>query len=199
MKREVIHEYVRTVEGLGDKEYLYAVLLYNISPVVAGVKPASIITFNKSGRNLKLQWELYKERLLMEIKIKYFEIFSTNFSATVVFYDEMLLEEVLKDREISRFYTKLGYKNVSDIEGILYQMKCRYVGNCPHEIGVLLGIPVDDVKDFMNNKSKKCLACGYWKVYNNVERANEVFKEYDQIREKAIYSIINMEKSRHYN
>ncbi|MDP4089297.1 MAG: DUF3793 family protein [Bacillota bacterium] len=190
MKRDVIHEFVRAVEGLGDKEYLYAVLLYNISPVIAGVKPASIITFNKAGRNLKLLWELYSGMLLKENRIKYFEISNTNFSTTLIFYDAVLLEKVLKDEEISNFYYELGYKNISDIEGMLYQMKFRYVGNCPHEMGVLLGIPVDDVREFMNNKSKKCLACGYWKVYNNVERANEVFKAYDHIREKAIYSII---------
>ena len=38
----------------------------------------------------------------------------------------------------------------------------------PHEIGVFLGYPLDDVKGFIKNEGKKYLMIGYWKVYSDL-------------------------------
>ena len=42
---------------------------------------------------------------------------------------------------------------------------------------MLLGYPLDDVKDFIENK-KDCKLIGTWKVYNNIEEAKQKFREY---------------------
>ena len=46
----------------------------------------------------------------------------------------------------------------------------------PHEIGVILGYPLEDVKGYMENGGQKCLLNGYWKVYNNPEEAKRKFE-----------------------
>ena len=54
---------------------------------------------------------------------------------------------------------QLGYSDNSDINNYLYMLKNRYKEfNCPHELGIFLGFPLNDVMDFMNCKNKKC----YW-------------------------------------
>ena len=42
----------------------------------------------------------------------------------------------------------------------------------------------------MNCSTKKCLACGYWRVYNDYSTAKEVFNTYDMIKEKTVKYIL---------
>ena len=71
-------------------------------------------------------------------------------------------------------------------------MKKRYEEfHCPHELGVFLGFPLNDVKDFINCSNKKCLSCKYWCVYNDVEAAEEIFSIYDRIKEYTANHILN--------
>lgn len=48
----------------------------------------------------------------------------------------------------------------------------------PHEIGLFLGYPVEDVKGFIENKAScaKCVGC--WKVYGDEEKAQKRFEQY---------------------
>lgn len=48
----------------------------------------------------------------------------------------------------------------------------------PHEIGLFLGYPPEDVEGFICRKEEaKCVGC--WKVYSDVERAQRVFTQYE--------------------
>lgn len=70
-----------------------------------------------------------------------------------------------------------------DINNYVNTLKDRYEKyNCPHELGVFLGYPLDDVRDFMEYNNKKCLGCGYWRVYNDITRAKEIFSKYDKVK-----------------
>ena len=48
----------------------------------------------------------------------------------------------------------------------------------PHEIGIFLGYPLDDVEGFIKNKGQNFLLNGYWKVYSNKEEKEKIFKAY---------------------
>ena len=75
-------------------------------------------------------------------------------------------------------------------------MKRRYKEfNCPHELGIFLGFPLNDVKDFMNCKDKKCLSCGYWLVYNNLQEAQEIFSKYDKVKAHTVNYILSGDSS----
>lgn len=75
-------------------------------------------------------------------------------------------------------------------------LKNRYTQfNCPHELGVFLGFPLNDVMDFMNCKDKKCLSCGYWLVYNNLQEAKETFNRYDKVKEHTVNYILSGKSS----
>mgnify|MGYP002197944272 CR=1 FL=1 len=85
----------------------------------------------------------------------------------------------------------LGYPNKFSVEEALEILQVRYeLYNCPHELGIFLGFPLEDVKDFMECKEKKCLLCGYWKVYNNTIEAKKIFDKYDEIKEYTIKNIL---------
>ena len=49
----------------------------------------------------------------------------------------------------------------------------------PHEIGLFLGYPPEDVEGFIRRKEEeKCVGC--WKVYSDIERAQRLFTQYEQ-------------------
>ena len=48
----------------------------------------------------------------------------------------------------------------------------------PHEIGLFLGYPPEDVRGFIDDGSRACKASGYWKVYGDVQEAEKLFGKY---------------------
>lgn len=60
----------------------------------------------------------------------------------------------------------------------------------PHEIGVLLGYPTADVEGFIKNEGKNCLFTGYWKVYQNEQKAKCIFAAFDEVREVTVREVL---------
>ena len=48
----------------------------------------------------------------------------------------------------------------------------------PHEIGVFLGYPLDDVKGFIRHKGRDYTFCGCWKCYGDPQAARRRFERY---------------------
>lgn len=59
--------------------------------------------------------------------------------------------------------------------------------NFPHEIGVFLGYPLDDVIGFIEHKPFYLV--GDWKVYQNVKEAQKQFDLFKQTKEKMLNQI----------
>ncbi len=85
----------------------------------------------------------------------------------------------------------LGYQG-STLAGLLADFAARYAayaaggGMFPHEMGLFLGYPPEDVQGFMADKGKNSLCTGYWKVYQNVQEKLGLFQKYDLAREKLL-------------
>ena len=56
----------------------------------------------------------------------------------------------------------------------------------PHEMGIFLGYPLGDVKGFIEHHGRNCLCSGYWKVYENEEKARETFRLYARVKQIAM-------------
>lgn len=48
----------------------------------------------------------------------------------------------------------------------------------PHEIGLFLGYPPEDVHGFIENKAQRCKCVGGWKVYGDAQAAERRFAKY---------------------
>ena len=66
-------------------------------------------------------------------------------------------------------------------EGYLLQNK-----EFPHEIGLLVGYPVEDVEGFIRNSDENCLYIGYWKVYGNLPEKKALFLQFEKARDVLI-------------
>ena len=64
--------------------------------------------------------------------------------------------------------------------------KMKKSASFPHEVGLFLGYPPEDVQGFMEQGSRNCKLCGCWKVYGDAERAQKIFDQYKKCT--AVYA-----------
>lgn len=56
----------------------------------------------------------------------------------------------------------------------------------PHEIGIFLGYPLEDVKGFIENSGRHFKICGQWKVYSDTKRAEKLFAKYAECSDRFV-------------
>ncbi|MBC8059468.1 MAG: DUF3793 family protein [Clostridiaceae bacterium] len=180
-------EFLNFMKDLNGINYLKYHVAYFISPVLTGIKPASIMCIGNNHKRLLDLWKTHGEDFLNSINLKTILLRTTGKNEIVLIYREDKLLETLNNKENSSFLKKLGYINLNNISDTLDYLYERYnTHHCPHEIGIFLGIPLSDVEAFMNCESKQCLLCGYWKVFSNEEKAKELFRIYDWSKEMVM-------------
>lgn len=108
----------------------------------------------------------------------------------LIYQEEELIDYLMgrKERELMDF---LGYED-RDINDILDEFSKRFagymegIGSFPHEMGLLLEYPVEDVVGFMENQGNNFLYAGYWKVYGNLQKALDTFEQYNEAKERMV-------------
>ena len=94
-------------------------------------------------------------------------------------YRPKKLEEDLSRPCVVRFLRRYGYEGTG-VEQALRRL-CQRLGEAdefPHEIGLFLGYPLEDVAGFIANGGKNCKCTGCWKVYCNEEEAVRRFTQF---------------------
>ncbi|MCC3869532.1 DUF3793 family protein [Terrisporobacter mayombei] len=160
-------------------------LIKYASPTLAGVKTGSLFkvyTHNKSNLNI----EIKNYNLLLNSLDVYLDIIYTcdKYDLIYLYRSKMLLND-LKNKSVIDFLSTYGYECIN-IEDYIFHLKVRFkfFHKTPHEIGVFLGYPLNDVKDFIKYKGNNFKICGCWKVYNDVElciNKFKIFKKYTQL------------------
>lgn len=184
-------DFYESLKNMEERECVEKFLLFNASLVISEAKPSATITLKKGIGSIYDKWVKYGEDFLESINIKYINLRECENALIILAYDERILSNYIFKEKNNSFLKKLGYSNENNIDIYLEKLKNRYAEfKCPHELGVFLGYPLNDVKDFMECSSKKCLACGYWRVYNDYNTAKEIFNTYDMIKEKTVNYIL---------
>jgi len=190
-------DFQNKLDSMHNKDYIENFLVYNSSLVIAGIKPAATVTIKKDNKNLYSGWNDFGSQFIESINLKFIELRETFNSIILMIYDESILEKDLNQDSHVEFLKNIGYHSNVDIYDYLNTLKIRYEKyHCPHELGLFLGIPFKDVKDFMECTTKKCLLCGYWKVYNDCNKAQRIFNKYDKVKEYTITNILEGNSSR---
>lgn len=190
-----IKQFMSKLKDMNNIEYFDKYMLFLLAPVVGGLKPSSTITLKKDSKEYFV-WNNYKETFLNKIGLKHILLREDDKAIILLIYSEKNLEKFINNKETKEFLLKLEYNLQDNLGSILDKLIQRYNRfHCPHELGVFLGIPLEDVIDFMECTSKKCLLCGYWKVFNNSENALEIFNNYNRSKELVLDYVIFDAKS----
>ena len=157
------------------------------SSTLASLKTASLFNWHYVHDNITLEQvkssidemnEKFKEKGIQIEILREEEAW-----ALIYVYRVKKLEEDLKKNEVSKFLRENGYKETCVNYAIsLLKKRLMDLKAFPHEIGVFLGYPIEDVIGFINNKGCNFKCCGYWKVYGDKEKAIKEFARYDKCR-----------------
>ncbi len=158
-------------------------LAYHTAPAMLGVKPANLLALEGSEKTLHKNAENFNKRAAAKgLKIK--ELSRVKGRTLMLLYNERLLEKQLCLSDVKTMFCRFGYKGCCSTCEYLERLARRIgaKGDFPHEIGLFLGYPTEDVKGFIENKGENYLCCGYWKVYSDEEGAKKMFRRFNNCR-----------------
>ncbi|WP_069997206.1 DUF3793 family protein [Cellulosilyticum sp. I15G10I2] len=191
MDKALLRQFISELNKLEGKEYLLATIAYKTAPTRSGIKPSSLISFSAKHKNLYHLWEKHKEEIGNYLNLDFYELKKTEDWLLILFYDYDMLEKTTTSKTNRIFLKKMGYHSEDTLSRRLAFLKERFRLMCPHEIGVFLGIPIEDVCGFIKHKGTNFLMCKYWKVYHNLEEAKTLFEDYDKAKANVIYAMLN--------
>lgn len=174
------------VNEYDDLEYLFSIIIRNAAPTIKKHKTSSLINFSISNRNLNNIWEKYKDEVKEKLDIDYFELKKDATNTFVLFYNKDKMGLGISDSKNMKFLKRFGYNENMDIKQCLILLGKRFQNMCPHEIGIFLGYPLDDVVSFVDYPNDECKMVGYWKVYHDIEGAEIIFNKYNEIKATII-------------
>ena len=94
-------------------------------------------------------------------------------------YRPALLSKDLRHDVAEQLLQERGYCTKQLKSCVVHLIKrLREFEEFPHEIGLFLGYPPEDVNGFINNKAGGCKITGCWKVYGDAEAARKTFERY---------------------
>lgn len=189
-------DFFSKLDSMEDKAYIETFLVYNVSLVLAKVKPAVTITIKKDDYKIFNSFYKFGSDFIATLDLKYIELRESVDSIIIMVYDASILKSKLASEAAKAFLSNIGYPSKELAEDYVLILKSRYEKyHCPHELGLFLGIPLKDVQDFMDCSRKKCLLCGYWKVYNDSIEAAAIFNMYDEIKAFTIKAFLKGHRS----
>lgn len=190
MNIEELKTFLKISRDYDDLEYLFSVIMCNAAPTINNHKTSSLINFRNNNRNINNIWQKYKNEVKEKLDVDYFELKKDKTNSVVLFYNKEKMLLNLNDDKNMEFLKRFGYHENMDIRQCLSLLAKRFQCMCPHEIGVFLGYPIEDVISFVDCPNTKCKMTGYWKVYHDIEKAKVIFDKYDEIRNTIITLLI---------
>lgn len=158
------------------------------APVIAGRKASNLFTIQK----MKVS-EL--ETLLFHTDLSHELLYEGEERAVFLVYQAHSLSKFLAKKDVKRALEDFGYTS-SDLTSLFPIFKKKYEGymrkreSFPHELGLLLEYPLEDVLGFIEQKGKNFLYSGYWKVYKDKEKKMQLFEEFERLQREIVSLIL---------
>ena len=178
-------------------------LVAHCSPAIAGLKPANMFTCHLKGArghagpkcaslgflDFSHALESCRGRLAGQ-GVRIHVLAQRPTSMLLLVYRPQLLGHALNQPREAAFLAALGYEP-ADVQACLRHLARRVTASdqlagaqrtCafPHEVGLFLGYPYEDVVAFIANGGSGSVACGCWKVYSQERDAVECFCRYKE-------------------
>ena len=152
---------------------------------------AATLLGEKTGSMFTVRWKRYGAlrpglaslREVLRRQGVALRVFGTRTGALIYLYRPEKLWMDLAAEPARAILIKCGYG-----ENALSFLQKRLLSSrqFPHEIGLFLGYPAQDVAGFIEHGGANSAFGGLWKVYHDVERAKCLFCTYRQCRERML-------------
>ena len=157
-------------------------LVEQCAPTLTGLKPASLFRYQADDRIESVQAAVHWARELEPygITVRVLKVCPKTGASLIYLYRKTELLRLLAEPAVLNFLKGSGYETEGGGEQLLRQLSRRLCleEEFPHEIGVFLGYPLEDVEGFIRHRGRNFSLCGYWKVYGDPEEAQIKFERY---------------------
>lgn len=160
-------------------------LALQCAPLITGARISNMLMIDSTD-------ESAMRVILRASGISHFRLAARNEKTAFLLFRRSRLEAYLNNSEALDILKKAGYEDFS-FGKILLRFKKRYEAylndehkQFPHEMGLLLGYPIEDVRGFIEHNGCSCLYSGYWKVYRNVPLKKKMFEDFEKAKESVI-------------
>lgn len=154
-------------------------LITHCSPTLASLKIANLFSYHFDTPEELTDSITYWNMQMEKAGIRLVVLRKRNQQALIYVCRSSELEKRLRNVKIMRFLRAYGYME-PNLNSALEHLKHRLNTHSefPHEIGVFLGYPLEDVIGFIHNNGKNFQLSGMWKVYGDRAAAEKRFGKY---------------------
>ena len=156
-------------------------LAFHCAPSLVGIKPADLIAWPMTPRAQRsvAAYGAALERRGICLRV----LRHGKRRSLLLVYRPCRLAVQLACPAVRAMLASEGYPVEAGEEAMLAHLSRRLEdGEFPHEIGLFLGYPPDDVEGFRRNRGHNYKVCGWWKVYGDTESACAFFRRCDRCR-----------------
>ena len=155
------------------------IVVRQAAPTLAGIKTGSLFPYPCAGKK-RLMDEIrafnrrFASKGLCLLPLRY-----SDGQALLYLYRPSALARDLLNEQAAALLTQAGYPGGGcgrQVVTLIRRMRAR--GEFPHEVGLFLSYPPEDVKGFIDNHAANSKCAGVWKVYGDEQRARQTFEKY---------------------
>lgn len=152
-------------------------LVRNCAPTLARLKTANLFSCPYENRTELLNALRQLNRRLGPKGIRAVPLRFSDRRVLVYLYRPAMLKQDLSGNASAALLRRCGYSSSCPEECLTtLARRLRAQAEFPHEIGLFLGYPPEDVQGFLEKKPCKCVGC--WRVYENENQAKKTFALY---------------------
>lgn len=155
-------------------------LIENCSPVLAGLKTANLFSICCTDREAVRRDLREMNAIFVRKGLRAIPLGQTGTHTLIYIYRPNRLQEDLRDERAREILKERGY-HPEDAGSCVIRMirKLREApGEFPHEIGLFLGYPAEDVEGYIRDRGKHPKLSGFWQVYSDPQYAQCTFSRY---------------------
>ena len=151
------------------------------APTLAGIKTGNLFTAPCECRREIIRQIAAINRVLVPKGLRLIPLRFKGGKVLLYLYRPSRLKKDLSDLNAAEILKEAGYTDTA-VSGCLARLIRRLNENeqFPHEIGLFLSYPPEDVRGFIENKACGCKCSGCWKVYGDADAARRLFERYNK-------------------
>lgn len=150
-------------------------IVRHCAPTLANLKTGSLFVCPITDRPSFFSSLRSLNELLVPKGLRALPLRIREYSALVYLYRPSRLKKDLEDPAAIKILQDHGYSCYGKCLPKLIE-RVRVSEEFPHEIGLFLGYPPEDVQGFLDHRPCKCSGC--WKVYGDENKAKKTFDLY---------------------
>lgn len=161
-------------------------IIEHCSPTLAGIKTGSLFTCAYDSCEALRDFIRALNRRLNPKGLRMLMLRRSEKRALLYLYRPCKLKQDMSDAMTQTLLSSYDYPCGNPERCIAHLIRrLRQNEKFPHEIGLFLGYPAQDVEGFIKNEAKCAKCTGFWKVYGDEKSAQETFEKYKKCR--AVY------------